>query len=55
MLVVLRCTPADDGAQCVMMDGTSMMLMLLVISWDLDLLWKPTAVQHLEVDPVPSG
>ena len=45
----------DDGAQCVMMDGTSMTLVLPAVSWDLDMLWKPTAVQHLEVDLVLSG
>ena len=45
----------DSGAQCVMMDGTSMMQMLPVVSWGLDMQWLPTAVQHMDKDLVPSG
>ena len=53
MLVVLRFTPVDGGAQSVMTHGALTMPMLPVISWDLHMPWQPTAVQHLDRDLVP--
>ena len=36
-----------------MTHGASVTQMLLVVSWDLDMPWQPTAVQHLDRDLAP--
>ena len=43
----------DSGVLCVMTHGASVTQMLLVVSWDLDMPWQPTAVQLLDRDLAP--